>query len=67
MEALRSEKVTVNLTPGTAARIDALGKRSRWTRSTATAVAIERGLEVIEAEESRDLQPVREQARGSAA
>jgi hypothetical protein len=49
-EALRSEKVTTALTPDVADHLEQLAKRSRWSRSTAAAVAIERGLEVIEAE-----------------
>jgi predicted DNA-binding protein len=49
MEALRSEKVTVALTPEMAARLKALAKRKRWSQSTAAAVMIERGFEADEA------------------
>jgi predicted transcriptional regulator len=42
--------VTTALTPEMAARLEKLRRRSRWSRSAAAAVAIERGLEAIEAE-----------------
>lgn len=57
MEALRSVKVTVNLTPRDAARLDRLARRSRWTRSAAAAVLIERGCD----EDEREHVPPREQ------
>jgi metal-responsive CopG/Arc/MetJ family transcriptional regulator len=43
-DPLRSAKVSVNLAPAMAARLDRLGRRNHWTRSTAAAVLIERGL-----------------------
>lgn len=44
MNATRTERVTVNLTPEVAARLDRLAEQNHWTRSTAAAVLIERGL-----------------------
>jgi predicted DNA-binding protein len=63
-EALRSAKVTTALTPEMAARLKAVARRRRWSLSVATAVAIEHGIEAIEGEDGRSLQPV---AHGSAA
>jgi hypothetical protein len=57
MEALRSEKVTVNLTAETARHLDRFANDHNWTRSTAADVLIRRGLDADE----------REQARGTAA
>lgn len=57
MEALRSEKVTVNLTAETARCLDRFADDHNWTRSTAADVLIRRGLEADK----------REQARGTAA
>jgi hypothetical protein len=65
-EALRSAKVTTAITPETAARVRALARRKRWSLSFATAVAIEQGLDAIEAEDGPGLR-LQEQARGSAA
>lgn len=44
MDATRTERVTVNLTPGLAARLDAFAALNHWTRSTAAALLIENGL-----------------------
>ncbi len=44
MDAARTERVTVNLSPGVAARLDRFAEQNRWTRSTAAAVLIEQGL-----------------------
>ena len=57
MEALLSEKVTVNLTAETARCLDGFAGDHNWTRSTAADVLIRRGLEADK----------REQARGSTA
>jgi hypothetical protein len=45
MEALRTEKISVNLTPDATAKLDEFAAQNRWSRSTAAAVLIERGLE----------------------
>lgn len=45
MDATRNERITVNLTPELLARLDLFAEQRRWTRSTAAAVLIERGLE----------------------
>lgn len=45
MNAERTERVTANLTPELAARVDRFAEQNRWTRSTAIVVLIERGLE----------------------
>jgi hypothetical protein len=42
-EETRTEKISVNLTPGAPALLDAYADRHHWTRSTAAAVLIERG------------------------
>lgn len=44
MDAVRTERITVNLEPELAARLDRFAEANRWTRSTAAAVLIERGL-----------------------
>jgi predicted transcriptional regulator len=44
MDALRTEKISVNLTPDLAARLDQFAAANHWTRSTAAVVLIERGL-----------------------
>jgi metal-responsive CopG/Arc/MetJ family transcriptional regulator len=44
MDAARTERVTVNLTPEMTERLDRFAERNRWTRSTAAAILIERGL-----------------------
>jgi hypothetical protein len=44
MDATRKEKISVNLTPELADRLDHYAERNHWTRSTAAAVLIERGL-----------------------
>jgi hypothetical protein len=41
MNAVRSERVTVNLTPDAAGRLDRFAEENHWTRSTAAAVLIE--------------------------
>jgi metal-responsive CopG/Arc/MetJ family transcriptional regulator len=45
MSAERTERFTVNLTPALLARLDKFAEQHRWSRSTAVAVLIERGLE----------------------
>jgi metal-responsive CopG/Arc/MetJ family transcriptional regulator len=44
MDAVRTERVTVNLTPEVLAQVDQFAAENRWTRSTAIAVLIEQGL-----------------------
>ena len=44
MDANRTERITVNLAPEVAARLDQYADQHRWTRSTAAAVLIEQGL-----------------------
>jgi hypothetical protein len=44
MEENRSEKISVSLTPGMLARLDAYARAHHWSRSTAAAVLIEEGL-----------------------
>lgn len=46
MNAARTERVTVNLAPDVAARLDTYAQERRWTRSTAAAVLIESGLKL---------------------
>jgi hypothetical protein len=43
-EEKRSEKISTMLTPTAVERLDAYAKQGHWTRSTAAAVLIERGL-----------------------
>jgi hypothetical protein len=50
MEATRTDKVSVNLTPGQTARLDRYAARHHWSRSTAAAVLIENGLNGAEQE-----------------
>jgi metal-responsive CopG/Arc/MetJ family transcriptional regulator len=50
MDATRKEKISVNLPPELAARLDRFAKRNHWSRSTAAAVLIERGLDADEPE-----------------
>jgi len=45
MNADRTERITVNLTPELLAKLDRFAERNRWTRSTAVTVLIEQGLE----------------------
>jgi metal-responsive CopG/Arc/MetJ family transcriptional regulator len=45
MDAIRTERVTVNLAPDLLARLDRYAQEHRWTRSTAIVVLIERGLD----------------------
>ncbi len=45
MNADRTERITVNLTPALLEKLDRFAERNRWTRSTAVTVLIERGLE----------------------
>ena len=45
MDEVRSEKISVSLTPSILARLDAYAAEHRWSRSTAMAELIERGLE----------------------
>ena len=49
MDATRTERVTVNLTPEVMARLDDFAEQHRWTRSTAAAVLIEQGLGDVDA------------------
>ena len=44
MEAIRNEKISVNLTPDQVERLDRYAGRNHWSRSTAAAILIERGL-----------------------
>jgi hypothetical protein len=44
MDAIRTEKISVNLTPEQVARLDRYAASNHWTRSTAASVLIERGL-----------------------
>lgn len=44
MDAIRTGKISVNLTPELMARLDRFAEQNRWTRSTAAAILIERGL-----------------------
>lgn len=50
MEAIRTEKISVNLSPELAARLDSYAARNHWTRSTAAAVLIEHGLDADDAQ-----------------
>ena len=50
MDAIRTEKISVNLTPEMAARLDRYAESNHWTRSTAAAVLIERGLDDADGE-----------------
>ena len=45
MDELRSERFSVSLTPSALAKLDAYAAEHRWTRSTAAAELIERGLD----------------------
>ena len=47
----RTSRVMVNLTPGVLAHLDAYRYDRRWSRSTAAAVLIERGLDKEEKED----------------
>jgi hypothetical protein len=44
MAEVRSEKISIVLTPRVLRDLDAYAKARRWSRSTAAAVLIERGL-----------------------
>jgi hypothetical protein len=44
MDELRSERFSVSIAPSTLAKLDAYAAERRWTRSTAAAELIERGL-----------------------
>ncbi len=44
MNAERTMRITVNLTPDLLARLDRFAEQNRWTRSTAATVLIEQGL-----------------------
>ena len=50
MDAIRTEKITVNLPPDQASHLDRYAARNHWSRSTAAAVLIERGLNADDAE-----------------
>jgi metal-responsive CopG/Arc/MetJ family transcriptional regulator len=52
MAELRTEKVSVILTPTVLARLDAYRDRRRWSRSTAIAALVEDGLDREEREAS---------------
>ena len=45
MAELRTEKITVTVTPTMLARLDAYRDRHRWSRSTAIAALVEDGLD----------------------
>jgi hypothetical protein len=45
VDALRSQKLTVNLTPAMAERLARLAARKHWKPATAAAILIERGLD----------------------
>jgi len=45
MDEKRSERFTVSLTPTEMARLDGYASGARWSRSTAAAVLIQRGLD----------------------
>ncbi|HSR82681.1 MAG TPA: hypothetical protein VLM11_00685 [Streptosporangiaceae bacterium] len=49
----RTERMSVNLVPSVMQRLDAYREPRRWTRSTAAAVLIERGLEAAEEEDQK--------------
>jgi hypothetical protein len=44
MKENRSERVSVSLTPGIVARLDAYAHAHHWSRSTAAAVLVQDGL-----------------------
>jgi metal-responsive CopG/Arc/MetJ family transcriptional regulator len=44
MSENRSERVSVSLTPGIVARLDAYARAHHWSRSTAAAVLVQDGL-----------------------
>ena len=44
MDAIRTEKISVNLTPDLTAKLDRFAAANHWSRSTAAAILIERGL-----------------------
>ena len=50
----RTERVTVNLAPSVAGRLDAYRYDRRWSRSTAAAVLIERGLDAGEHDQDQE-------------
>jgi len=45
MNADRTERITVNMTPELLEKLDGFAERNRWTRSTAATILIERSLE----------------------
>ena len=45
MNANRTERITVNIEPELAEQLDRFAERNHWTRSTAAAILIQRGLE----------------------
>lgn len=53
MDATRNEKISVNLTPELAARLNRYAASNHWSRSTAAAVLIERGLPVDEENDAK--------------
>jgi hypothetical protein len=44
MDSIRTQKISVNLTPEQVARLDSYAARHHWSRSTAAAVLIDSGL-----------------------
>jgi hypothetical protein len=44
MDSIRTEKISVNLTPELAESLNHYAAQNHWSRSTAAAVLIERGL-----------------------
>ena len=45
MNSIRTEQISVYLTPELLARLDRYAARNNWKRSTAVAILIERGLD----------------------
>jgi hypothetical protein len=52
MAELRTEKITVTLTPTALARLDAYRERHRWSRSGAIAALVDDGLDRAEESEA---------------
>lgn len=49
MDEKRSERFSVNLTPSELAKLDAYAAEHRWSRSTAAAEAMQRGIDASRA------------------
>jgi len=54
MDETRSERFSVSFTPSLVARLDAYAAGHHWTRSTAAAVLVERGLDAEEQDQGKD-------------